>query len=192
MKRLIAAAAAAVALGGLPAPAAAQDETLDEARVNQLIIYGEDECPVSTGNEITVCARLDESERYRIPPDLRRSEDPANQPWTNRVQSFEAVGNFGPLSCTPVGLGGELGCTAQMIEAAFQERANSSTVRMSELVARAREERLSTIDAEAAATQARVEQIEREYMERAAREEAATAGQPLPAEDANPEIVDGE
>jgi hypothetical protein len=192
MKRLIAAAAAAVTLGGLPAPAAAQDGPQDEARVNQLIIYGDDECPVSTGDEITVCARLDESERYRIPPDLRRSEDPANQPWTNRVQSFEAVGNFGPLSCTPVGLGGELGCTAQMIEAAFQERANSNTVRMSELVARAREERLSTIDAEAAATQARVEQIEREYMERAAREEAEATGGSLPSEDANPEILDGE
>jgi hypothetical protein len=79
-----------------------------------------------------------------------------------------------------------------MIEAAFQERANSSTVRMAELVARAREERLSTIDAEAAATQARVEQLEREYMERVAREEAEAAGRPLPAEDANPEIVDGE
>jgi hypothetical protein len=51
---------------------------------------------------------------------------------------------------------------------------------------------LSTIDAEAAATQARVEQIEREYMERAAREEAEATGRPLPTEDANPEILDGE
>ena len=185
MKRFIAPFAIA-AVAALPVPAAAQDET----RVNQLIVYGEDQCPQSSEGEITVCARLDESERYRIPPDLRTSNDPANQPWTARVKSFEAVGAFGPLSCTPTGLGGELGCTAKMIEAAYAERASSNTVRMAELVAQAREERMSTIDDEAAATQARVEQIEREYMERIAREEAAAAGRPLPDEDQNPAPAD--
>jgi hypothetical protein len=187
MKRFIA-PFAIVALAALSSPAAAQDET----RVNQLIVYGEDQCPQSSEGEITVCARLDESERYRIPPDLRTSNDPANQPWTARVKSFEAVGAFGPLSCTPTGLGGELGCTAKMIEAAYAERANSNTVRMAELVAQAREERLSTIDDEAAATQARVEQIEREYMARIAREESAAAGRPLSDEDENPALVGGE
>jgi hypothetical protein len=63
---------------------------------------------------------------------------------------------------------------------------------MGELVSQAREDRLSTIDAEAAATQARVEVIEREYMDRIAREEAAASGQPLAREDENPEIVAGE
>ena len=106
--------------------------------------------------------------------------------------SAEAVGAFGPLSCTPTGLGGELGCTAKMIEAAYAERANSNSVRMAELVAQAREERMSTIDEQAAATQARVEQIEREYMERIAREEAAASGRPLPHEDENPDLVSGE
>lgn len=187
MKRFIVTFAAA-AIGVISVPAAAQDE----ARVNQLIIYGEDECPQSAEGEITVCARLDESERYRIPPDLRTSNDPANQPWTARVKSFEAVGAFGPLSCTPTGLGGELGCTAKMIEAAYAERANSNSVRMAELVAQAREARMSTIDEEAAATQARVEQIEREYMARIAREEAAASGRPLPDEDDNPDLVAGE
>ena len=186
MKRFIAPFALA-ATAALPAPAAAQDEP----RIVQHIIFGKDECPASTAGEINVCARLDEGERYRIPPDLRTSDDPANQPWTARVKSFEAVGAFGPLSCTPTGLGGELGCTAKMIEAAYAERANSNTVRMAELVAQAREERMSTIDAEAAATQARVEQIEREYMERIAREEAAAAGRPLPDEDENPALVEG-
>jgi len=184
MKRFIAPFALA-AVTALSAPAAAQDDT----RVNQLIIYGEDECPRSSADEITVCARLDESERYRIPPDLRTSNDPANQPWTARVKSFEAVGAFGPLSCTATGLGGELGCTAKMIEAAYAEKASSNTVRMAELVAQAREERMSTIDSEAAATQARVEQIEREYMARIAREEAAASGRPLPDEDADSEIA---
>ena len=186
MKRFIVTLAIATA-GALSTPAAAQDE----ARVNQLIIYGKDECPQSAEDEITVCARLDESERYRIPPDLRTSDDPANQPWSARVKSFEAVGAFGPLSCTPTGLGGELGCTAKMIEAAYAERASSNTVRMAELVAQAREERMSTIDDEAAATQARVEQIEREYMERIARDEAVAAGRTLPDEAENPALVEG-
>ena len=167
MKRFIVTLAVATA-GALSTPAAAQDE----ARVNQLIIYGKDECPQSAEDEITVCARLDESERYRIPPDLRTSDDPANQPWSARVKSFEAVGAFGPLSCTPTGLGGELGCTAKMIEAAYQERRTSSDVRAGELIAAARSERLETIDAEAADTQARVEELERQYMDRVRAEDA--------------------
>ena len=166
MKPLIAFAALA-AIGALSAPAAAQDE----ARVNQLIIYGDDECPQSSEGEITVCARLDESERYRIPESLRQSEDPANESWASRVKSFEAVGDFGPLSCTPIGAGGELGCTAKMIEAAYEERAGGSSVRFAELIAQARAERLSTIDEEAAATQARVEELERQYTERLRREQ---------------------
>ncbi len=180
MKRLLALTAFAT-LGALAAPAAAQDSS-EEARVNTLIIYGDDECPPSKEGEITVCARLDENERYRIPESLRQSDNPANQPWANRVQSFEAVGNFGPLSCSPVGLGGELGCTAQMIEQAYAEKANSNSVRFAELVAQARAERLATIDEEAAETQARVEAIEKQYNERIAREQAAGQSEPTPDE----------
>ncbi|MXP40148.1 hypothetical protein GRI75_00635 [Altererythrobacter soli] len=178
MKRLLALPLVALGLALTSSPAAAQGA--GEERVNTLIIYGDDECPVSTGEEITVCARLDEGERYRIPESLRQSEDPANESWASRVKSFEAVGNFGPLSCTPVGAGGELGCTAQMIEAAYAERAGSSNVRFAELIAQARAERLSTIDEEAAATQARVEELERQYMERVRREEAGETA-PAPA-----------
>ena len=165
MKRLVAFSVAALAVALVQAPAAAQDAA-NEPKVNQLIIYGEDKCPPSTDEEITVCARLDEGERYRIPKELRESDNPVNQSWTDKVRSFEAVGNFGPLSCTPVGAGGELGCTAKMIEAAYEEKANSSTVRFTELIAKARAERLSTVDQQAAETQARVEQLEKQYDER--------------------------
>ena len=161
-------AAAAVALVSIPA--AAQDEAGD--RVNTVIVYGDDECPQSTGDEIVVCARMDENERYRIPQALRQSNSPENEPWANKVRAYETVGNFGALSCSPVGSGGELGCTAKMIEAAYQERATSSDVRAGELIAAARAERLETIDAEAAATQSRVEELERQYMERVRAEEA--------------------
>jgi len=167
MKRL--ALLSLAALGSMLAvgPGAAQDAPAQgaaEPKVNQLIVYGDDKCPESTGDEITVCARLDEGERYRIPESLRGLEGPQNEAWANKVKSFEAVGNFGPLSCTAVGAGGELGCTAKMIEAAYAEKRqqNATNVHMAELVAQARQQRLSTLDAQSAATQARVEAIERE------------------------------
>ena len=83
MRRLFALPLTALGLALVSSPAAAQDT--GEERVNTLIVYGEDECPPSTGDEITVCARLDESERYRIPESLRQSEDPANESWASRV-----------------------------------------------------------------------------------------------------------
>ena len=177
MKRLLSLAFGLSAGAFLAVPAAAQEDGGD--RVNTLIIYGDDECPPSTGEEITVCARMDESERYRIPERLRQSEDPANEAWANRVEAYEAVGAFGPMSCSPVGAGGEFGCTAEAIEAAFAERAQSSNVRFSQLIEEARQERLSTIDEEAAETQARVEELERQYMER---ERQRQAGQEEPPE----------
>jgi hypothetical protein len=147
-------------------PAFAQDNAQGaaEPKVNQLIVYGDDQCPESKGDEITVCARLDESERYRIPESLRQLDGPQNEAWTNKVKSFETVGAFGPLSCTPAGAGGELGCTAKMIEAAYAEKREiaRTNLHMAELVAQARQQRLSTLDADAAATQARVEALEKE------------------------------
>jgi hypothetical protein len=149
------------------APAAAQDAPAQgaaEPKVNQLIIYGDDKCPESTGDEITVCARLDEGERYRIPQSLRSVEGPENQSWSSKVKSFETVGNFGPLSCTPVGAGGELGCTAKWIEAQYaeKEQLHASNVHMADLISQERAKRLANLDEQAAATQARVEAIEKE------------------------------
>tara|TARA_B100001057_G_scaffold327640_1_gene327902 strand:+ start:61 stop:651 length:591 start_codon:yes stop_codon:yes gene_type:complete len=177
---------AAIAMLASVSPAAAQDAGGD--RVNQVIIYGDDECPESTGDTITVCARMDESERYRIPSNLRSSTSPENESWTKRALALEAVGDFGPLSCTPVGAGGDLGCTIEMIEAAYEERASSSDVRFAELIAEERAERLAEIDADAAATQSRVEALEEAEFER--RREAQ--GEALPGEetDALPEVVD--
>jgi hypothetical protein len=61
-------ALALIAAAGIAAsqPVLAQDATSGE-KVNQLIIYGDDPCPASNAGEITVCARKDESERFRIP-----------------------------------------------------------------------------------------------------------------------------
>ena len=166
-------------------PAAAQDAGGD--KVNMVIVYGNDACPDSSEGEITVCARKAEAERYRIPESLRASDSPQNTAWTDRVERLETVGKFGTLSCSPTGAGGILGCTQQMIDAAYRERAEGSDVRFGQLIEQQREERLSTIDQDAAAEQARVEELERAYMEKLARErdgpvpgEAQAAPPPIP------------
>lgn len=159
----LAAAALLSALTFAPLPAAAQDAG---DRVNMIIVYGNDECPPSKDDEITVCARKDEGERYRIPEELRGSQSPQNDAWNNKVLAYETVGRTGTMSCSPVGAGGNLGCTQQMINRAYAEKAQDPSVRFTELIAAERARRLSTLDADAAATQARVEEAERQYDER--------------------------
>ena len=162
-------------------PAAAQDAGGD--RVNMVIAYSEDECPEPTQEgEIVVCEILVEAERYRIPSNLRQSDSPENQSWSRQVEKIRYIGEFGALSCSPAGAGGFTGCTQQLIDAAYADRAEGENIRFSQLIEEARQERLSTIDEDAAAEQERVEQIEREYLERLERERAA----PLPGEEALP------
>ena len=144
------------------APAAAQDSGGE--KINQLIVYGDDPCPKSSSaDEITVCARKDEGERYRIPEPLRGVENPANRAWTDRVLAYETVGKTGTLSCSPVGPGGYTGCAQKLIHNAYAERETGPDVQFGELIAAERQKRLSTIDEDARATQARVEAAEQQY-----------------------------
>lgn len=176
MPRLFIAAAAAVSAGFLiPSLAVAQDAG---ERVNQLIIYGDDPCPQGAGDEITVCARKEEGERYRIPEPLRGSQSVQNEAWNNRVLAYETIGRQGTLSCSPVGAGGSTGCLNQLINKAYAEKGSDPSVRFGDLIAAEREKRLSTIDAEASDTQARVEQAERDYE---ARQKAQQEGAAPPA-----------
>ena len=95
---LFALALSPLALLASAAPALAQ---ADGEKVNQLIVYGDDPCPQSSENEITVCARKGESERYRIPEVLRGDPlSPKNEAWTDRVQAYETVGAQGIASCS--------------------------------------------------------------------------------------------
>ncbi|MCJ2179841.1 hypothetical protein [Novosphingobium album (ex Hu et al. 2023)] len=165
---MTAVAAAAFGLTLASVPAAAQDDELsipNDEKVNQLIVYGDDPCPASTQGEITVCARKPEEERYRIPEPLRGVDSPKAQAWANKVQAYETVGAFGTLSCSPVGAGGSLGCTQQLIDKAYAEKKNGSDVKFSELIQAEREKRLSTIDAKAATQQAEVEKEEKAYFD---------------------------
>jgi hypothetical protein len=161
-------AVAALMVTATPAAAQSADE-----KINMVIAYSEDECPVAQPGEVVICEILVEADRYRIPPNLRQSDSPENVAWARRVESFKYVGDFGTMSCSPAGAGGFTGCTQKFIEAAYKDRAESENVRFSQLIEEARAERLSNIDTDAAAEQERVEMIEREYMERLERERDA-------------------
>jgi hypothetical protein len=98
-----------------PEPALAQ-------RVNEIVVYGTDPCPRSTDDEVVVCARKPESERYRIPERLRQGGSlQSRQAWANRAIAFETYGRTGINSCSPVGPGGHTGCSQQLINRAFKE-----------------------------------------------------------------------
>ena len=150
MKRLVLAAlAAATSISAVAAPA---DRCLRiaEARVNALIIYGNDPCPRGGDDEIVVCARKPEGERYRIPESVRGDpNDPANRAWADRAQSLEYAGRGGIGSCSPVGPGGWTGCLSQLVHQAREER-RQTDVNMVRLIEQARETRNAGLDAEAA------------------------------------------
>ena len=118
--------AAALGLAALVAPAA--PALAQNGKVSEIIVYGTDPCPRSTDDEIVVCARKPETERYRIPERLRQGGSlQSRQSWAARARTFETVGATGTNSCSPVGPGGFTGCSQQLINQAFKERKEQST-----------------------------------------------------------------
>ncbi|AGH48572.1 MULTISPECIES: hypothetical protein [Sphingomonadales] len=116
-----------VTLGLLGAlPAYAQDATTGTPpeKVSSLVVYGDDPCPRSTSDEIVVCGREPESERYRVPKRFRgKKAEPAQQSWSNTVRQLEWVSRAGtPNSCSPVGSGGATGCYQMFMRQARAER----------------------------------------------------------------------
>jgi hypothetical protein len=75
-----------------------------------------------------------------------------------------------------------------MIEAAYADRASGSTVRFAQLIEAARQERLATIDEDAAAEQERVEAIEDAYMERLQQERDAEVPETTAADTSLPTL----
>ncbi len=96
-------------------------------RVRSVITYGDEACPKQTDpDEIVVCANGGDSP-YRIPKRFRDQpkEGPTAQAWSNRMETVEEVNRAGlPNSCSPIGTGGQTGCTAQMIRQWYQDRVN--------------------------------------------------------------------
>jgi hypothetical protein len=152
MKSLFAAAAV---LAALSAPAFAQDNNaaaaaVADVKVNQLIVYGDDPCPASTEDQINVCARMNDKERFRIPTNLRDNpNDPVNQAWGARAMELQYVGRSGIGSCSTTGPGGMIGCYNDLVRQARAERQGRDSVNWDLLIDKARQERLSKIDEQA-------------------------------------------
>ena len=167
----------AALLSGIAFPAVAQETPAGPPaeKIRQVIVYGNDPCPKSDGDEILVCARQDEKDRYRIPEQLR-GELPGsttNEAWTSRVRSIEYVGRSGTDSCSPVGAGGFTGCFNKIATAAKAERKQMGDASWADLVAAERAKRLSVIDEDSEEIEARVK-----AEEKAKAEAEAAPGQP--------------
>lgn len=116
--------------GFLSAPAIAQQTSVttsdDGTLIIQLLVYGDDACPQTNDEEIIVCARRPESERYRIPKKLR--EKPLDVSgnggsWTTHNEALEANTRFTrPNSCSAVGTGGQTGCLAALLHQYYLEK----------------------------------------------------------------------
>src|SRR5687767_2850930 len=112
---LILAAAAAAS------PAPAQPDP--PARETSLVVYGDDPCPPSSAEEVVICARRPEDERYRIPEPLRRSSDPPQLGGISRVEALEeSQRDTRPGGCSVVGSFGHTGCTQELIRQWYADR----------------------------------------------------------------------
>ena len=107
------------------APALAQDgPSSPPARQSQIEVFGADPCPRSTADEIVVCHRRPEEERYRIPAPLRRN--PAARPeqaWGARTETMDEVSReVLPDSCSVIGSYGQSGCQQALIRQWYASR----------------------------------------------------------------------
>ena len=111
-------AAPEAALQAAPGPSSPE-------RISTLVVYGNDPCPRSKDDEIVVCARQPENERYRIPKALRgKKKEEVAQSWLARAETLDMVSRKGtPDSCSPIGTGGQTGCFRQFLDRARAERA---------------------------------------------------------------------
>ncbi|MEI9927720.1 MAG: hypothetical protein WDN44_08455 [Sphingomonas sp.] len=119
MNKLMIAALIGIAPLAAAAPAAAQNA----AQNGILVIYGNDKCPTNTqGEEIVVCQRLDESERFRVPKTLRENAiAPQAESFAVRMNSVVTDNPTGTGSCTAIGPGGSTGCFVKEATAARRE-----------------------------------------------------------------------
>jgi hypothetical protein len=119
---------------GLAAPALAQEDggSLAQSgtppeRTSILYTYGDEPCPEAQEGEIVVCAQQPETERYRVPKELREElkEDEAvgGGSWASKVEGYENVARASrPNSCSPVGSYGFTGCAAAALRDWFEAR----------------------------------------------------------------------
>lgn len=111
--------AALIAAGAMAASPASAQATNGNYRTRTVTVFGNDPCPVAENpDEIIVCARRPEEERYRIPKKLR---DEAREEKMERRDNVparraalvdrRATSTGGPGSCSAIGGAGASGCT---------------------------------------------------------------------------------
>ncbi|MBB3764467.1 hypothetical protein [Sphingomicrobium lutaoense] len=111
------AATAGMAASLVSAPASAQRSQVE------VVVYGDDPCPRAAEDEIVVCKRLGEEERFRIPQEFRRTaERVENQSWAARVRYLEQNNETGLPQCTAVGPAAGQGCLQKEIDEAVAKR----------------------------------------------------------------------
>lgn len=111
-------AATAVGFVADPMPATAQSG----GNQAEVVVYGNDPCPRSTDDQIVVCRRRPETERYRLPKNQQlQGTRQQRESWSQKSQALTTVGKTGTGSCSAVGPGGFTGCVTQQIQQAKRE-----------------------------------------------------------------------
>ena len=110
-----------------PAQTAAAQPVDNDAKTVSIVVYGDDPCPQGKNDEIVVCAREPESERYRIPKRFRgkKAEAAPSNAWGNKVRSADDASRMAaglPNTCSAVGSGGQTGCYQSFVTQAAAQR----------------------------------------------------------------------
>jgi len=94
-----------------------------DAAVPPLILQSKDTCVGGTPDEVVVCARRSERDRYRIPESLRDDQSKSGgEGWAARSQSLKETSDSGIGSCSTAGSGGASGCWLEMVHQARRAR----------------------------------------------------------------------
>ena len=97
-------------------------------RIRQVTLAANEACPKSTAEEVVVCGTLNPDEQYRIPKRFRNNGPipPQNRSWVTRAQFVDEDGRREagiPNTCSPIGLGGQTGCSELAAKQWAAERA---------------------------------------------------------------------
>ena len=99
-----------------------------QPRQRLVTVFGTEACPKPrSADEVVVCARLPESEIYRIPEPLRRAENRQSVLTQNRALLLgDGTGGAGGSigSCSAVGPAGFTGCDRKQVDAWAADRTN--------------------------------------------------------------------
>lgn len=106
-----------------PTETAAAQPVDNDAKTISIVVYGDDPCPQGKNDEIVVCARQPESERYRIPKRFRgkKGENAPSNAWGNKVRSADDASRTAaglPDTCSAIGSGGQSGCYQNFVNQA--------------------------------------------------------------------------